>query len=316
MFEDIKEVIFGYKDNETANKLREFYLKHTGRDIDFNNIKQYKDGFKLIKFSIPLKDISEISITEASHYKAKKFSSLDEFIKWYEKEYLVLIDYEIIKHIPHSSLEFPEEYDIKARLLTFGRNYIQDNLKMCDLYVDELFKDIEGVEVKAKYTRLYCDVEKFKDDRLEEMAKYGHGYIYTKGLNGKDYFRHRKINNIDLDSGVDEYYDNHHQTLLNEVRKILAKGKKVLILDLHSFSDEQALSLGEKGPFPDICIGGDYLISDMDVIDLVTTKAKERGYTVGANYPFKGSIYPLGLSKEEKENVKSVMIEVNKRIYL
>ncbi len=84
-----KYVIFGFKDKVTGEKLREFYKKHTGKDVNFNGIKQYPDGFKLLCFTVPLYSFREISITEAVHRSSlayKKFhDSIDKLIKWYEE---------------------------------------------------------------------------------------------------------------------------------------------------------------------------------------------------------------------------------------
>ena len=85
----IDKAIFGFKDNETGEKLRVFYKKHTGKDVDFNKIQHYNNGFKLLLFSIPLGSITQIGITAArcTSKDVKKFSSLDEFINWYENLY-------------------------------------------------------------------------------------------------------------------------------------------------------------------------------------------------------------------------------------
>ena len=89
--ENIKYAIFGFKDQETGNKLRLFFKRHTGKDVDFNNIKHYEDGFKLLLFSVPLDTFSTIGITAANcspSYVKKIHTSVDTFISWYEKEYL------------------------------------------------------------------------------------------------------------------------------------------------------------------------------------------------------------------------------------
>ena len=323
-YECIKHAIFGFKDEETGEKLREFFKRHTGKDVDFNGIKHYQNGLKLLRLSIPLNSIGLISITEAAHRGSKDYirftSSIDTVINWYENEYLVLKDYEIIKHIPHSSLEFPESYKTDerdlARIITFGDDYMIQNYKMTDLFVDELFKNIEGVEAKAPYTRLYCDVEKYLNNDNEPMYKYGHGYEYTKGLNGKTFHRHFVVNGIDPDGDIIKYYKEHHKKLTLETRKILESGKKVLILDLHSFSDEQAISTGKSGPFPDICVGINDKNYDQKVLDLIINKIKKRGLTYQINYPYSGSIITNELTEEEMDNICSIMIEVNKRVYL
>ena len=244
-------------------------------------------------------------------------NNLKGFIFWYENKYLGLKDVEIIKHIPHASLDFPEGFNERSLFFIYGENYKIENLKSADLFVDTLFKDIKGVEIKAKYSRLYCDVERFKDDEKEPMSKLGQGYIYTKSLySGRTNWRHYKSNGKDLLEGIDKYYDDHHRRLTNVTKRILASGKKTLILDLHSYSDEQAKALGKVGPFPDICIGINNANYDQRILNIVIKKIKDKGYTYQINYPYAGSIIPNNLTKEELKNVYSIMIEVNKRTYL
>ena len=85
-----QRVVFGYGDKETADKLSTFFEKHTGKYIDFNKMRNPKSGFRLLVFYMPLGKIEEISITTAGRIpsSAKKFASLQEFIDWYENEYL------------------------------------------------------------------------------------------------------------------------------------------------------------------------------------------------------------------------------------
>ena len=94
----INKAIFGFNDEETGNQLRTFFKKHTGKDIDFNSIKHYRSGFKLLLFSIPLNTIEEIGITAAGAvpYSFKKFHCLKDFIDWYE-------NYEIVNKISMNS---------------------------------------------------------------------------------------------------------------------------------------------------------------------------------------------------------------------
>ena len=81
----------GFMTEESGDKLREFYLEHTGNDVDFNKIEQYKDGFKLIWFSIPLRNMRTIGITEVQYrIDCHKFSGVEIFINWYNNTYLKL----------------------------------------------------------------------------------------------------------------------------------------------------------------------------------------------------------------------------------
>lgn len=234
-----------------------------------------------------------------------------------EDEKEIFKDIEIIKHIPHSSLEFPDNYDDGALKMIYGVDYKTQNLKLADLFVDYLFKDIKGIEIKARYSRMYCDVEKHKDDKKEIMAQYGLGYIYIKNIfNNKPYFRNLIYKGEDLSKDIDIYYDKHHERLTNEIKRIISQGKKALILDLHSFSDEQATLIGKRGPFPDICIGINNNQVDGRILTAIIKRIKAKGYSYKINYPYKGAIIPNNLTTKEKKCVCSIMIEVNKRIYL
>ena len=310
----VKYVICGFANFTTGEKLNEFFLKHAGKMVDFNSIKPNINEYRLLCFSIPLKSVNLINITCASRIPAINFSNIDEFITWYENEYLIFSNLEIIKHIPHSSLDLPPIYKGKEKLV-FGVDFMIDNIKMSDMYVDKLFEGIDAIEIKAPYTRLYCDVEKYKDDSKEEMVKYGQGYIYTKNYKGQSYVRHLIFNGVDLDKDIDEYYDNHHNKLTEETRKILNKGKEVLILDIHSFSEEQANSINKVGPYPDICIGINESVNK-HILDYIVKKINKLGYSYKINYPYSGSIIPNNLTKYEQSKVHSIMLEINKKIYL
>lgn len=315
MIDGVKSYRIFLKTDEDVKKFKEFIIRNNG---DKNILKP---GFlianKLYEVSLDLKCnyLHLVGYFANLSYKAyfTYENDLDGFIFYYENIYLGFKDVEIIKHIPHASLDFPYNYDRFNRIFTFGEDYKIQNYKLTDLFIDNLFKNIKGIEIKAKYSRLYCDVERYKDDNKEPMAKFGQGYIYNKNIfNGKEYNRtSSELKNIN------SYYDNHHKKLTDETKKILSKGKKVLILDLHSFSDEQAQLIGKKKPFPDICIGlNESMKYDQRILNTVIKEIKDKGYSYQINYPYTGSIIPNGLTKEELANVSSIMIEVNKRIYL
>ena len=82
----------------------------------------------------------------------------------------------VLIHIPHSSFYIPDDYK-ETSLLTLDE-LDAENLFMCDYRVRELVDD-NFQTIIFPYSRLYCDVERFKDNS-EIMNKYGMGYIYTK----------------------------------------------------------------------------------------------------------------------------------------
>ncbi len=183
---------------------------------------------------------------------------------------------------------------------------------MSDVGVDELFKDVEGELIKAKYSRLFCDVERFRDDAREPMARYGEGVIYTKTYDGIEFHRHDE----QYRKRVMAYYDEYHNGLDRAAKRILDESGELLILDCHSFSDKMA-SHFYKPPFPDVCIGVEKNYCDNELIEKIIAHIREKGYTCMVNYPYSGSMVPNSvLSGSIKGKVTSIMIEVNKRIYL
>lgn len=73
-------------------------------------------------------------------------------------------------HVPHASLRLPQDFwsDI-----VIDQKIIKQNLKfMADYKVDELVRDINCHKVIANYSRLYCDVEQFREDIDEPMARF------------------------------------------------------------------------------------------------------------------------------------------------
>ena len=191
----------------------------------------------------------------------------------------------ILLHMPHVSLKLPKSF---YKGLLIDKNLVNKyNLIMSDVGIDTLFKDVKAYRIKAKYSRLFCDIEKFKNDELEVMSKYGQGVIYTHTFDGLNFHTHdEKYKKM-----VMKYYDNYHKRLDNLVKRLLKNGETLLILDCHSYSDKLADQF-ENGDYPDICIGIEEDCYDGEILDKIINKIKELGYTYKINYPYKGSIIP------------------------
>lgn len=209
----------------------------------------------------------------------------------------------MILHIPHSSTYIPE--DIKF----LKQDINADLFRMTDHFTDELF-DVSATDVvKFGVSRLVCDVERLLHD--EPMEEYGMGVCYTNDSFGK------KLRNVSIDERqriIDEYYVPHHDLLQQKVNFALCYFENVAIVDCHSFSNEQ-LPHEEEGPRPDFCIGTDYFHTPDDMLEDMYTYLIDNGYTCEINHPFAGTIVPLEHYQKNK-NVLSVMIEVNRSLYM
>ena len=213
----------------------------------------------------------------------------------------------IILHIPHSSLTIPE-----GALHQYDTRFLQEELLlMTDRYTDELF-GLPYTSIVFPYSRLFCDVERFRDDSLEEMAQKGMGVVYTKTHDNIEY---RKLASEEKEEILTKYYDAHHQKFENLVDEKLKECGKALIIDCHSFNPYPLPHEKDKTERPDICIGVDDFHTDEKLAEYFRTNFETKGYTVKINSPFAGSIVPLKYYEKNK-NVQSVMIELNRKLYM
>ncbi len=74
----------------------------------------------------------------------------------------------ILFHVPHSPLKIPKQY---WNICVKDKKYIKNiNIFLSDYLTDKLIPS-NCYKLVFKYSRLFCDVEKFKDDSKEIMAK-------------------------------------------------------------------------------------------------------------------------------------------------
>ena len=215
----------------------------------------------------------------------------------------------ILFHVPHSALKIPKQYwDICIK----DRNYIKRTNKFLSDYLTDKLIPNKCHKLVFKYSRLFCDVEKFKDDSKEILSKKGLGVIYTNDCNATITIPNKKYKSKVLKS----YYDKHHNKLDKIVTNILKKCNKCIIIDFHSFSDEMVEKLFNINNTPDICIGIDNIYTDVELINFTINHFKKNGYSVEINKPYSGTIIPNKYFNKKEKRLSSIMLEINKRIYL
>lgn len=194
----------------------------------------------------------------------------------------------IVLNIPHSSKVMP--------LNTWDGDIESEIEKWTDTYTDVLFSPnchFDKIDVVAcRVSRFFCDVERLLNDPLE---KDGKGIFYTD-FNGC----HRSLDH-ELFSMVMQIWWEHQRLLSASIIR------HCLVLDCHSFPDELA-------PEVDICIGfndHDWSKPSLEFIEKVCVFFEGYGYRVALNNPYSNSITP-----HHDFPYKSLMIEVNKRLYL
>lgn len=216
-----------------------------------------------------------------------------------------IFDYEgILLHIPHSSTSFPDDTHHSFQDLD-GEEKL-----LIDYFTDELFVPCEQKRnvgsVVFPYCRLYCDVERMINDPLEYK---GLGISYRRTVDSDCLpFEERSFSTM---SEAFHYYADFHAEVSKKIVDITIMNR-ILLIDCHSFSALPNL-LNSNPPDVDICIGfnDDDTCPDKVVIGNIAQYFKALGYKVGINEPFSNS-------KTFSVPVKyhSVMIEVNKRLYM
>jgi N-formylglutamate amidohydrolase len=185
--------------------------------------------------------------------------------------------------------------------------------QLTDWYTDDLFYSGNDIMIKAEFSRVFCDVERFSDDSKEIMAAFGMGVLYEKNDFGVI------IRNIvpGLRTKIlTNYYWKHHSALNKAVNDQLRKYNKALILDCHSFPDKPfERDLNKQPNRPDMNIGTDNFHTPPYLLELSVDFFQTRGYSVGVDWPYSGAMVPTAYYKKDRR-VKSIMLEINRKLYL
>ncbi len=205
----------------------------------------------------------------------------------------------MILHIPHSKTKLINNNQHNQHNKdTKYKNASQMAINhLTDWYTDELFEHENSERIVFLYSRIWCDVERFENDPME---KIGQGLYYThyKGEKLRD-FTDEEYKMVKLE------YDKHHKKLNMLTSKLLSLFSDVVVVDCHSFTP--------NNDDPDICIGVNPS-TDYKLVSLLHDYFKMNNMKTKINSPFEGSILPTDFTASP--NVQSIMIEVNKNLYL
>lgn len=215
----------------------------------------------------------------------------------------------LILHIPHSSTSIPlkDGYCVNDEILN------SEILKLTDWYTDDLFGNETDISIKAPFSRIFCDVERFSEDSQEVMSKYGMGVLYTK----MDIGEPLRNTSPELRTHIlDTYYWKHHNQLTESVQLQIEQFGFSTIVDCHSYPNKPHNRALDKSSFrPDFNIGTDTFHTSQKLIDASIQFFKEKGYSLGVDRPYSGAIVPMKYYKKNK-NVVSIMLEINRGLYL
>lgn len=214
----------------------------------------------------------------------------------------------VLIHVPHSSTCIPSD-----EWQYFQTDKLRDEIFcMTDHYCDDLFACSHQM-VTFSVSRLVCDVERFRDDAKESMSLKGMRVVYTKGFRGDII---KEVPEEHKERILKDYYDKHHKILNQETERRVQAFGKCLIIDGHSFYESPLpYEYCQEGNRADICIGADDYHTPAILIEYMCEEFRKAGYTVSINTPFAGTLVPGNYYLRDKK-VMSIMIEVNRRLYI
>ena len=218
----------------------------------------------------------------------------------------------ILLHIPHAATHLPPDFWQDTAL---GRAEIErEALFVCDYKTDELAAGIDCAKVIFGHSRLYCDVERFRDDADEPMAQRGMGTVYRQLPGGKYY---REITPARRQEILAHAYDPHHAKLDQLSRQIVEENGECILVDLHSYSDELVAKIfGAQENLPDICLGYGEAWFEREAILRLKNFVESLGYSCAINHPYTGALVPNWVYSAGDHRVRAVMLELNRRAYL
>jgi N-formylglutamate amidohydrolase len=220
----------------------------------------------------------------------------------------------VVLHIPHDSSLVPSQE--REHILLNDAGLSAELLAMTDHWTFDLFgARVPPVQVvRAQYSRLIVDVERFENDEQEPMAACGMGVIYERTSNGKRLREPPSAN--ERERLLSTYYRPHHTRLAAAVDCALAKHGTAVILDCHSFpSKPMPYEQHQRLDRPDICIGTDSFHTPPRLRESLARAFRGKGLSVVFDAPFSGSIVPLAHYRKTR-TVASIMVEINRGCYI
>ncbi len=215
----------------------------------------------------------------------------------------------LIIHIPHASTYIPP--DVRKDILLEDKVLDREILLMTDLNTDEVpVSSGQASVIKAPISRLVVDVERFRDDKNEEMAKVGMGAVYTNTHDGRPL---RRLAPGQREELLKRYYDPHHEKLTKTVGDALRNCGNCLIVDVHSFSSiPLPHEPDQSSSRPDICLGTDAFHTPDSLYKHAKLFFEKQRFVVKRNIPFKGTMVPCAFYKKNPL-VHSIMVEINRK---
>jgi N-formylglutamate amidohydrolase len=219
----------------------------------------------------------------------------------------------LIVHIPHASRAIPAA--VRRAFTATPEQVDRELATITDHLTDRLFDPARALGATLfvnRQSRLVIDPERFRNDADESMAATGMGAVRLRTVAGDD-LRAPDFPPAARAALLAKHYDPYARALDDLAHALVDRFGRCLIIDAHSYSPTVRYLAG--APSPPICLGfapphaPDALIAAWRAGPL-------RDIAWLPNAPFAGSYVPSTFWAAHDPRLQSVMIEVEKSLYL
>jgi N-formylglutamate amidohydrolase len=189
---------------------------------------------------------------------------------------------DLLIHVPHASVFIPSA--VRGQFLLDDAALMREAAASADLHTDALATAAwpRASIVTARVSRIVIDVERFEDDRAEEMARVGRGMIYTHTHAG---WRMRRALSADERAELHKTYYTPHWHGLRQA----ARGRT--LIDLHSYPREPwPVERDPAAGRPEIDLGTSERVTPRQWVRAARAHFQDLGFCVGRNTPYAGVI--------------------------
>ena len=227
----------------------------------------------------------------------------------------------VLLHVPHGSEVLPalSAWGVREGVSVTGltvEEQAREAALLCDTGCLELVRELREEDLgrvsvfAARFSRIWLDVERFRDPEHEEMSAVGMGAVYERTFD-REPLRESWTDTVREE--VLRHYDTYHDRLKRSIKEIADRLCLCVIIDLHSYSEEALpYELRPEASRPELCVGTDEVATPSWLLELVLSS-----FTgvceIELNTPFSGTYTPTDLDLTETPAV-SVMLEFRKDV--
>ena len=201
-------------------------------------------------------------------------------------------------HVPHASIEIPS--DVRSQFLLADSELLREAIESADLFTDALAREAwpKAQIICFNVSRLVVDVERYPEDSVELMSKYGRGMIYMSTHLGAPLRRTLSEN---------EKYELKRNWYETHWARLRAAAKDQILIDLHNYPKTPwPIELYPLAERPEIDLGTDINLTPPNWANQLKIHFESLGFQVGHDTPYAGVI--------DAGSKYAVMIEIRRDI--